>query len=86
MLLSTSYLHLVIISPAFIEDGFNSWKKAVEKFSSHDTSHTIREAKMKRLALGQLALSERFDTQTSCTRRKALLTQLEIPFMTTQCS
>ena len=68
-------------SPAFIEDRFNNWKKAVEKFSTHDDSHTFREATMNRLALGQPA-SERFNTLNTQTRRvqegrrKALLTQL----------
>ena len=63
-------------SPAFIKDGCNNWKKAVEKFNAHEASHTHQEAIMKRLALRQPALSERFNTQTRRVqegRRKALL-------------
>ena len=66
-------------SPAFTDDGFNNWKKAIEKFNSHEASHTHREATMKRLALGQPTLSEKFNTQMRCaqeSRRKPLLTQL----------
>ena len=57
-------------SPAFIEDGFNNWKKVVEKFSTHEASHTHREETMKRLALGQPALSDRFNTQTRCVQER----------------
>ena len=66
-------------SPAFTKNGFNNWKKAVEKFNAHEASHTHQEKIMKRLALGQPKLSEIFNMQTRRVqegRRKALLTQI----------
>ena len=30
--------------PAFITSGFKNWKKAIEKFKAHESSHTHRHA------------------------------------------
>ena len=30
--------------PAFITSGFRNWKKAIEKFKAHESSHTHRHA------------------------------------------
>ena len=40
---------------------FNNWKKAIQKFNSHEASHTHQEATMKWLALGKRALPERLN-------------------------
>ena len=66
-------------SPAFTSNGFNNWKKGVQKFNSHKTSHAHREAHMKMVTLSQPVLPERFRAQIRCAqegRRKALLIQL----------
>lgn len=66
-------------SPAFTSSGFNNWKKAVQKFNSHETSHAHREAHMKMVTLSRSVLPECFSVQIHCAqegRRKALLTQL----------
>ena len=80
MLIGTSYLPSAKnSSPAFIDSGLTIGKKATEKFSSHEASHTHQEARLKRLALGQPSLPERFSEQTQkeqASRRKSLLTQL----------
>ena len=57
-------------SPAFTNDGFNNWKKAIEKFNSHEASHTHREATMKRLALGQPTLHYRRSSIHKCAVHK----------------
>ena len=65
--------------PAFTSNGFNNWKKAIQKFNNHETSHVHCEAHMKMVTLGQLVLPECFSAQICCAqegRRKALLTRL----------
>lgn len=42
---------------AFTETGFQNWKKALEKFKSHDGSHAHREALSKWLARGRPTIS-----------------------------
>ena len=67
------------VSPAFISDGFNNWKKAIKKFNDHESSHTHLEAKNKWEAQGQASLPERFSTEICHSqemRRNALLQQL----------
>ena len=66
-------------SPAFIEDGFNTWRKATKRFCDHEVSLSHREAKMKMIAIGQPALPQSFTDQTRRQQessRKSLLTQL----------
>ena len=66
-------------SRAFISDGFINWKKAIKKFSDHESSHNHREAGMKWIAKGQLSLPECFSTELQRSqemRRNALLQQL----------
>jgi len=41
------YFHSVKSSGAFINAGFQNWKKALKKFNSHEASHTHRESKLK---------------------------------------
>ena len=75
--------NLVVFSnnsnPAFTTNGFNNWKKAHEKFSSHTSSHVHKEAQMKWLASLKPSLPECFSSQIvrlQTTRRKALICQL----------
>ena len=66
-------------NPAFTSTGFNNWKKAIQKFNNHESSHAHREAHMKILMIGRPALPEQFSKQIHCTqegRRKALVIQL----------
>ena len=66
-------------NPAFIKDGFNKWKRAKEKFSSHESSLVHKEAMMKWQSLGRPSLPEQFNTETlrlQHIRRNGLLTQL----------
>ena len=66
-------------SPAFISDGFDNWKKALEKFGSHSASSTHKEAAMKWLSLGKPSLPEQFHVETvrlQKIRRNGLLKQL----------
>ena len=38
-------------SCAFIKDGYGDWKKAIERFSGHETGLTHKEAKLKSSSL-----------------------------------
>ena len=66
-------------SPAFIEDGFNNWRKATKRFHDHEGSLSHQEAEMKMIALERPALPQLFNDQIrqqQQSRRKSLLTQL----------
>ena len=66
-------------SPAFIEDGFNTCRKATKKFCDHESSLSHRPAQIKMIAIKQPALPQLFSDgilQQQESRRKSLLTQL----------
>ena len=66
-------------SPAFVDHGFNNWKKGPEKFKIHESSLTHREAVMKWKSLGRPSLLEQFSAETvrlQHIRRSGLLKQL----------
>lgn len=44
---------------AFTESGFQNWRKAVDKFKSHESSHVHREAQMKCATCGQPTIESR---------------------------
>jgi hypothetical protein len=78
------YLNKLLIfsknsSLAFMEDGFNTWRKATKWFRDHEGSLSHREATMKLIAIGQPALPQLFSGQIRRqqeSRRKSLLSQL----------
>ena len=51
---------------AFTETGFQNWRKAVDKFKSHEGSHVHREAQMKWAARGQPAIETQIRSQLAC--------------------
>ena len=66
-------------SPAFIEDGFNTWRKTTKKFRDHESSLSHRQAQMKMIAMKQPALPQLFSDgirRQQESRRKSLLIQL----------
>ncbi len=66
-------------SPAFIEDGFNNWRKATKKFHDHEDSLCHQESTMKLDAIKKPTLPQLFSDQVrqqQARRRKSLLTQL----------
>lgn len=66
-------------NPAFIVRGFSNWKKGTEKFNSHASSLTHKEAAMKWLSLGRPSLPERLNSEVlrlQKLRRNGLLKQL----------
>ena len=63
---------------ALTETGFHNWRKAVEKFKSHEGSHVHREAKIKWMARRKPSNEEQMSfqiAQLQLTRRQGLLTQ-----------
>ena len=73
---------------AFTETGFRNWRKAVEKFKCHESSHVHREAQIKWAARGQATIESRLQSQlaqSQLTRRQGLLAQIRaIVFLTRQ--
>ena len=73
---------------AFTETGFQNWKKALEKFKSHEGSHAHREALSKWMARGRPTIAAQLHSQLrqlQHVRRQGLLTQLRaIQFLTRQ--
>ncbi len=73
---------------AFTEDGFQNWRKALEKFRSHEGSHTHREAKLKWMARGNPTIESRISSQVAqqqSLRRQGLLIQLRaVVYLTRQ--
>ena len=73
---------------AFTETGFQNWRKAVDKFKTHDSSHVHREAKLKWMARGKPTIEGQISSQMAqlqLTRRQGLLAQLRaIVFLTRQ--
>ena len=73
---------------AFTEDGFQNWKKALEKFKSHEGSHVHREAKLKWMARGKPTIESQINSQIAqqqSLRRQGLLVQLRaIVYLTRQ--
>ena len=66
-------------SHVFSTEGFNNWKKAIEKFNAHEASHAHREARMKYLSFGKPSLPQRLNTEVvrlQASRRKGLMSQL----------
>ena len=72
----------------FTEIGFQNWKKALEKYKSHDGSHAHREAVSKWMARGRPTVAAQLHSQLQQLqhiRRQGLLTQLRaIQFLTRQ--
>lgn len=66
---------------AFTQDGFNNWKKAIEKFKGHEHSLCHREASIKyKASQNQQPVSQQLSNQLKAeqeTRRMCLLKQLE---------
>ena len=73
---------------AFTQDGFQNWRKAIEKFKAHECSHTHKEAMMKWNARGRPTIAAELSSQLSKLqqlRREGLLMQLRaILFLTRQ--
>ena len=73
---------------AFTEDGFRNWRKALEKFKSHEGSHVHREAKLKWMARGKPTIESQISSQVAqqqSLRRQGLLVQLRaIVYLTRQ--
>ena len=73
---------------AFTETGFQNWKKALEKFKSHEASHAHREALSKWMARGRPTIAVQLHSQLrqlQHARRQGLLAQLRaIQFLTRQ--
>ena len=73
---------------AFSETGFANWKKALEKFKSHDESQFHREATLKWAACGRPTIAGQLNAQIAQLqedRREGLLAQLAgIQFLTRQ--
>ena len=66
-------------SGAFTEDGFNNWKKATERITSHESSISQREVKVKWSSLSKPSIAEHLNSQRrnlQSTRREAFLLQL----------
>ena len=73
---------------AFTESGFGNWKKALEKFKSHENSDSHREAKLKWVARGHTTIAGHLNAQMDQLqkeRRDGLLAQLAgLRFLTRQ--
>ena len=73
---------------AFTQNGFQKWRKAIEKFKAHESSHTHKEAIMKWNARGKPTITAELSSQLSKLqqlRREGLLMQLRaILFLTRQ--
>ena len=64
---------------AFTLDGFNTWKKALEKFKAHSNCSAHREALMRWKSLGKPSIAEKLSSDThqlQASWRQALLKQL----------
>ena len=64
---------------AFTEDGFQNWKKAVEKFSAHSSSQVHWEANLKWMARGKPTIESQLASQLAkaqMIRRQGLMLQL----------
>ena len=64
----------------FTENGFRNWRKSVEKFKCHESSHVHREAQMKWAACGQATIESRLQSQlapSQLTQRQGLLAQIK---------
>ena len=72
----------------FSENGFQNWKKAIEKFKSHEGSLSHTEAKMKWIAQGRPTIGSQLSAQLKDQqqmRRAGLLKQMKgIQFLTRQ--
>jgi len=65
----------------FTEAAFQNWRKAIDKFSAHESSRVHREAKIKWMAKGQPTIGAQMSSQTAqcqLNRRNGLLLQLDI--------
>ena len=65
---------------AFTSLGFNNWKKALEKFKSHELSHAHKEAKLKWISKGKETVATQLSSQLQQEqrmRRDGLLFQLK---------
>ena len=73
---------------AFTETGFQNWKKALEKFKSHEGSNAHREALSKWMARGKPTIAAQLHShlrQLQHVQRQGLLMQLRaIQFLTRQ--
>ena len=73
---------------AFTQNGFQKWRKAIEKFKAHETSHTHKEAMMKWSARYKPTIAAELSSQLlklQQLRREGLLMQLRaILFLTRQ--
>ena len=73
---------------AFTEAGFDNWRKAISKFSTHDRSHVHREAKLKWMSRNQPTIAAQMSSQVAqlqMKRRQGLLIQLRaIRYLTRQ--
>ena len=54
----------------FTEVGFKNWKKAIEKFRSHESSHSHREAKQKWMAKKNPTIDSQLSTQLKKSQQK----------------
>ena len=65
---------------AFTVDGFQNWKKAIEKFQAHQSSHTHREAQEKWLTRSKPSIESQLSAQVKSqqeTRREGLVVQMK---------
>ena len=65
----------------FSEKGFQNWKKAIEKFTTHEGSLSHTEAKVKWMAKGRPTIGSQLCSQTlqvQKTRRAGFLCQLRV--------
>ena len=66
-------------STAFVEDGYTNWKKARQKFSSHESSLVHEEAKLKWSSLNQPSIIECLSSEMKLvqkSRREAFFLQI----------
>ena len=66
---------------AFTQNGFQKWRKSIEKFKAHESSHTHKEAMMQLSAMGKPAIAAELSSQLSKLqqlRREGILMQLRV--------
>ena len=71
----------------FSEKGFQNWKKAIEKFTTHEGSLSHMEAKVKWMAKGRPTIGSQLCSQTlqvQKTRRAGFLCQLRVQYLARQ--
>ena len=54
---------------AFIKDGYGNWKKAIERFSGHETSLTHKEVKFRSSSLFKPSIADHLNTHSTCSFR-----------------